>query len=87
MVYGETGASLDTILVDGDVIMTGGALTSIDEAALLEEVAEVHAELEPLIAASERLAEPMVAIYRRIIARCVVHPIATDTYPAKLSSH
>ena len=87
MVYGETGASLDTILVDGDVIMAGGALTGIDEAAILEEIAEVHAELEPLIAASERLAEPMVAIYRRIIARCVVHPIAPDTYPAKLSGH
>jgi len=67
--------------------LAGGALTGIDEAAILEEIAEVHAELEPLIAASERLAEPMVAIYRRIIARCVVHPIAPDTYPAKLSGH
>lgn len=84
LVYAESGAGLDMVLVDGEVTMRGGALTRIDEAAILDEIAEAHAELEPLIAQSEAAAAPIVEVYGRIMARCRHKPIAQDTYPAKI---
>jgi ABC-type glutathione transport system ATPase component len=34
LVHGETGAGIDTVLVDGEVVMHGGRLTKVDEASL-----------------------------------------------------
>ena len=85
--YAENGSSLDTVLVNGEVVMQAGALIGIDEAAILDEIAEVHAELAPLIAKSERQAEPINDVYRRIIDRCAAQDIASDTYPAKLPGY
>jgi len=87
MVYSENGSNLDTVLIDGEVVMRDGGLTGIDEAAILDEIAEVHAALAPQIAASEQQAGPINEIYERIIERCAAHDIANDTYPAKLPGY
>jgi len=84
LVYGETGASIDTVLVAGDIVMREGRLTRIDEAEILEEIAGEHARVEPLIAEAERSVEPILESYRRIYQRCCREPIAPDTYPARL---
>lgn len=85
LVYAGSSASLDTVLVDGEVVLRGGRLTRIDEAAILDEIAEAHDALMPLIAASEREAAPILAVYERIIERCRQRDIAADTYPALLT--
>ena len=41
LVYSETGGALDTVLVDGRVVVEGGALRSIDPRALAESVEAV----------------------------------------------
>jgi guanine deaminase len=84
LVYAECGASLDVMVVDGEIVMRGGELTRIDEAAILAEIAEQHRQLEPLLAETERRAEPINAAYRRIYARCLGEPIAADTFTARL---
>ncbi len=83
LVYNETGAGLDFVAVDGEVVMRAGRLTRIDEAAILAEVAQEHAGLLPLIERTERQSEPINEVYRRIYARCLAQPIAPDTYPAR----
>jgi guanine deaminase len=83
LVYAESGASLDAVFVDGACVMADGKLTRIDEAALLGELAEEHAKLEPLIAASERDVERLLPPYERIYRRCQAIDIAPDTYPAR----
>lgn len=69
LVFAENGASIETVMVDGAVVVTDGRLTTIDEAAILAEVREAvpawladHAELER----RNRVFEPYFAeVHRR----------------------
>jgi len=85
LVYAGSSNCLDTVLVNGEIVLRSGKLTRIDEAAILDEIAEAHDELLPLIAASEREAGPIVAVYERIVERCRHYEIATDTHSARLT--
>lgn len=86
LVYAETGSSLDTVIIDGEVVMRDGALTRVDEAALIDEIRAEHEKLLPQMTASrkevERMREPMDRIYRR----CQQIKIAADTHPARLEA-
>lgn len=84
LVYAETGAAVDTIFVAGEPVMRGGALTRVDEAALLAEITEAAERIRPLIEESESMVGTMSAAYARIHARCACQAIAPDTYPARL---
>ncbi|MGH7263724.1 MAG: amidohydrolase family protein [Candidatus Rokuibacteriota bacterium] len=84
LVYAETGANLDMVLVDGEVVLANGRLTKVDEPALLEEIGAEHRKLRPLIEEAERSVEPIRAAYQRIYDRCQAASIADDTLPARL---
>jgi 5-methylthioadenosine/S-adenosylhomocysteine deaminase len=43
MVYAETGRGVDTVIVDGRIVLRSGALTTVDETAFRAELAEVMA--------------------------------------------
>ena len=86
LVYAESGADLDLVMVDGEIVVRDGRLTSIDEPAILAEIAAEHARLLPLIEQSERKVAPINDAYRRIYARCLGEKIAPDTYPARLEN-
>lgn len=83
LVYGETGADLETILVDGDIVMLKGQLTCIDENAILAEAQEAHQELEPFIACAETHVDKMMPAYQRIYSRCQKMLIDPDILPAR----
>jgi len=85
LVYAAGRAEIDLVMVDGAVTLQNGQLTRIDEAALLAEIAEVHARIEPQLTASEHDVERLVAPYTRIYRRCQCIDIAPDTYPARFS--
>lgn len=85
LVYGETGASLDRLIVDGRTVMAQGRLTRIDEAAILAEIGAAHEEIEPAIAAAEAEIEAMMPAYRRIVARCQAESIDPEVLPARLA--
>jgi len=84
LVYAESGANLDMVIVDGEIVVRAGRLTRIDEAAILAEIAAEHARLRPLIEETERKAAPINEAYRRIYARCLKESIAGDTFGARL---
>ena len=83
LVYGETGADLDTIIIDGRVVMRYGKLSGIDEDSILSEAQEAHAELEPFISAAEEQTAEMAPAYARIYARCQALAIDPAVLPAR----
>ncbi len=84
LVYGETGADLETILIDGDIVMIKGQLTGINEDAILAEAQAAHQELEPFIANAETQVEKMMPAYRRIYNRCQELSVDPEILPARL---
>lgn len=85
LVYAATRDEVDMVMVDGEVIERHGRLTRVDEAALLGEIAEAHARLEPMLTASEAEVEELRPPYERIYQRCQCIDIAPDTFPARFS--
>jgi 5-methylthioadenosine/S-adenosylhomocysteine deaminase len=83
LVYGDHSA-LDTVLVDGEVVLRGGRVVSVDEHAALAAARELHERLLPAFAESDRMVDRMRPAYERIHARSLAHPIPPDTFPARL---
>jgi guanine deaminase len=83
LVYAAGRNEVDFAMVDGEVILSGGELTRVDEHKLLDEIREVHARIEPQLTASEKDVERLREPYERIYRRCQHTPIAPDTYPAR----
>lgn len=54
LVYSENGSSIETVMVDGEVVVDGGRVTTVDESALR---AELNARLGSIIAGQDRLDE------------------------------
>ena len=72
-------------MVGGDVVVRGGALTRIDEAALLAEIeAEFHG-LADRYRDAEASAAPLLAVVEAIYRRSLAVAIPTDTLIAKLA--
>lgn len=78
LVHAETGSGIDTIMVDGDLVMRKGRLTRIDEDRVIGEFQAVHAGLKDQIAASEAASGPMLAGLNRIYAKSLTVPIPAD---------
>ncbi|MBL0373773.1 amidohydrolase [Rhizobium sp. KVB221] len=69
LVYSENGSSIETVMVAGRIVMQAGKLTTVDEDAIFDEIAELvpvhlaeHAELEKRNAVFEPV---MAEIHRR----------------------
>jgi 5-methylthioadenosine/S-adenosylhomocysteine deaminase len=78
LVHGETGSGIDTVIVDGEIAMSGGRIIGIDERAAIAEFRDVHAEMLDRIEASERGSLPLLEGLKRIYARCLEESIAGD---------
>ncbi|MGH7312070.1 MAG: amidohydrolase family protein, partial [Candidatus Rokuibacteriota bacterium] len=83
LVCGERGQSIDTVVVDGRVVMRSGRIVTVDEAALLAAAREVHARLLPDLTRSDALVDGIRPVYERIYRRCLAQPIPADTYSAR----
>ena len=61
LVYCETGRAVHTVLVDGNVVVENGELTTINQADFLEEIADVMQTVDhdyAALAARQALAVP-----------------------------
>jgi guanine deaminase len=85
LVYAERGAGLALSMVAGEVAIEGGALTRIDEAALLREIEHDFAELGPLYAAAEAEMGPVLAAVEKIHREGLATAVAPDTYASRLA--
>ncbi len=85
LVYAERGSSIDSVIIDGRVVMRQGKLISVDEAALLAEIGAEYAALKPKFAEAEQMVSRMRPALERIHARCCALPIASDHFPTRLA--
>lgn len=88
LVYAETGASVDFVMIDGVEVMRNGQLTQINEQALLTEIMAAHQSILPSLEASEIAVRQFLPYYRRIYDRCqqvAVDPdiLTWDNQPTK----
>src|SRR5262249_37007400 len=60
LVYCETGRAVHTVLVDGEIVMAKGKLTTINEADFLEEIADVMRTVDRDYAALVERQEPAI---------------------------
>ncbi len=84
LVYGERGAGLDLVVVDGELVMRDGRLVRIDEAALLDEICATVVRLAPEFALAEASVDDIHRVMRAVLARCAAEPLAADTHRARL---
>lgn len=66
LVYAENGRSVDTVLVDGEVVVAGGKLTKVDEDELFQEIGV----LRSMIGKEHALAEKECVGITEVFARC-----------------
>jgi 5-methylthioadenosine/S-adenosylhomocysteine deaminase len=83
LVFSAGRSEVDMVMVDGEVILKDGKLTRINEDALLAEIREAHARIEPQISESEKDVERLAEPYERIYRRCQCIDISPETYPAR----
>ncbi|HXG53671.1 MAG TPA: amidohydrolase [candidate division Zixibacteria bacterium] len=73
LVFCENGADVDTVIVDGEIVVEGGRLTRVDEREVLRLAREARSRLHPSIErelAAARIVEPALAeMYFRIFAK------------------
>lgn len=85
LAYGERGANIDLVMVDGEVALQDGQLTRIDEARLLAEIADEFHGLADRYAEAEADAAPVIEAVEAIYRRSLALPVPADTYEARLS--
>lgn len=85
LAYAERGAGIEFVMVDGKVVLKQGALTQINEGALIDEIAECFNTLKDLYAQAEADAQPVIDAMQAVYKRALGLPVPTDTYQARLS--
>ena len=70
LVHGESGSGIDTIVVDGEIVMQDGLSTKVDELKLIAEFQAAHANLRDRIEPSEAASQPLLEGLGRIYQRC-----------------
>jgi cytosine/adenosine deaminase-related metal-dependent hydrolase len=80
LVYCETGHSVDTVLVNGNVVLEGGAFVNLDEEALLQEAKEIG---ESLLEENEKAAQwasKLRPYLEQMYWRCLEQDVAVNRY-------
>ena len=79
IVHGESGAAIDTVVVDGALAMRDGKLTRIDEERLIAEFQAAYEELAPSIMESEKASFALLQGIDKIYRKSLTVPIPSDT--------
>jgi guanine deaminase len=82
-VYAEQGQALDTVVVDGRVVMGAGRIAALDEERLLDEARGLHERLREAIERSDAFVDGLRPAYERVHRRALVVEIPPETLPAR----
>lgn len=80
LVYSENGSSIETVIVDGAVVLDGGEITTVDERAVLDELQARGPELRAWQDELERLNTALLPAFDRHYARVMDRKTAVDRY-------
>jgi cytosine/adenosine deaminase-related metal-dependent hydrolase len=79
-VYAENGSSVDTVIVDGRVVVEGGRLTTVDEAAVAAEVTRDAADFHARNAGGRGRAAELEPYFRAMYERCWQLDVGTQAF-------
>ncbi len=75
LVYCENGSSIETVMVDGEVVVQDGRLTKVDEKALLAELRAAMPEFQAYTRGVEAANKPFERHFAAVIRRCYGHDL------------
>jgi 5-methylthioadenosine/S-adenosylhomocysteine deaminase len=78
LVFAETGAAVDLMVVDGAIVMSNGKLSRVDETQLIQTIHETHQQLLPDLERSEASVKQFLPYYRKIYDRCLREAVNPD---------
>jgi guanine deaminase len=84
LIYAERGASIDFVMVGGEVAVRDGRVTRVDEARLLSEIQTEIDGLAEQFAASQASVAPVVDAMAALYRRALQAEIPPDTHAARL---
>lgn len=79
LVHGDTGGAVDTVVVDGRLVLQHGRLTQVPEQRILAEFEETNREIRDAVLSSEEDSRPVFEGVARIYARAGLDPLAPGT--------
>lgn len=79
IVHSESGSGIDTVLVDGEIVMRDGKLTKIDEVKLIGDFQAAHERLLDRIHVSEAASGPMLDGLGKLYQKSLGIKVAADT--------
>lgn len=82
--HAERGASIEAVVVDGEVVLAQGRPTRIDADAIGREIAREFEALHPAIADAEASAEQIRPAMQRIYERCLAEAVADGIIATRL---
>jgi cytosine/adenosine deaminase-related metal-dependent hydrolase len=80
VVYCENGASVATVIVNGEIVVQDGRLTRVDEAAMLEELRSYLPDFQKHYARVEALNREFEPYFAKIHRRCCDQDIGLNRY-------
>ena len=80
-------AGIDTVVVDGRVVVRGGKLTCIDEDKIITQLQAAHLELNDQIMSSEDSSKAVFAGIQRVYDKASRMPVPFDVTQAFLDPH
>jgi guanine deaminase len=85
LVYAETGASVDTVLVDGRLVLEGGRVTTVDEARIYARAQEAADRQRERGAAAWEVAERLAPYVAAACRGAVATPLPINRFAATAS--
>jgi 5-methylthioadenosine/S-adenosylhomocysteine deaminase len=80
LVYCENGSSIDSVMVNGEIVVADGKLTKVNEADLLAELREAWREYRPAHQAVEAANSEFAPAFAEIHRRCTSMDIGINRY-------
>jgi len=80
LVYSEAGSSVDTVLVNGNVVMENKEFVNLDEKALLQEAREIGLSLRKEHQKAKQWADELRPYLERMYWRCLEQDVGINRY-------
>jgi cytosine/adenosine deaminase-related metal-dependent hydrolase len=84
VVYAENGSSVDMVMVAGRIVVEGGRVVTVDEAAVADEVTRDAAAFHARHGGARAHAAELDAHFRRMYARCWETDVAVEAFGPRL---
>ncbi len=80
IIYAENGSSVETVIIDGEIVLRDGLLTKIDEDALLNEFRVLAPELLAKHAVEEERNQVFIPYLQEVYKRCAATDVGISRY-------